>query len=234
EAAVKYWLSKGAPKEKLILGVPTYGRAFTLSDPSDNGIGAASSGPGTAGPYTWEAGMLGYNEICKALKEGGWNVYFDRERKAPWAHKENQWVGFDNVESIKAKALFAKKMGLGGAMVWAIDVDDFNGVCGEKYPLVKTLNAVLRGGKEVSQEEPSETENSQEYKPDLDDSQDNEPEQPAPDSKDVCTKVGNIPDSSSCGFFTCPNDGQGGFLKYSIPGSPGLCYNYQKNQCDYK
>ncbi|XP_044586743.1 chitotriosidase-1-like isoform X1 [Cotesia glomerata] len=151
EAAVKYWLSKGAPKEKLILGVPTYGRAFTLSNPSDNKIGAASSGPGTAGPYTREAGMLGYNEICVMLKENGWNANYDPERKAPWAHKENQWVGFDNKESIKAKAQFAKKMGLGGAMVWSIETDDFRGTCGEKYPLIKTLRVVLRGGKETTE-----------------------------------------------------------------------------------
>ncbi|KAH0534516.1 hypothetical protein KQX54_004701, partial [Cotesia glomerata] len=234
EAAVNYWLSKGAPKEKLILGVPTYGRTFTLSNPRNNGLGAATSGPGNAGPYTKEAGYLGYQEICEMQKKGGWKVSYDKERKAASAYKGNQWVGFDNVKSIKAKAEFVKKMGLGGAMVWAIDVDDFNGVCGEKYPLVKTLNAVLRGGKEMSQKEPAEVDNSQEDEPDLDDSQNNEPEQPTSVSKDVCTKVGNIPDSSSCGYFACTHDGRGGFFKYSLPCQPGLCYNYKKDQCDYK
>ncbi|CAD6225818.1 GSCOCT00014073001.2-RA-CDS [Cotesia congregata] len=234
EAAVNFWLSKGAPKKKLILGVPTYGRTFTLSNPRSNGLGAATSGPGSAGPYTGQEGYLGYQEICEMQKKGGWKISYNKEREAVSAYKGNQWVGFDNVKSIKAKAEFVKKMGLGGAMVWAIDVDDFNGVCGEKYPLVKTLNAVLRSGKEVSQEEPAEVDNSQENEPDLDDSQNNEPEQPASVSKDVCTKVGNIADSFSCGYFACSHDGRGGFLKYSFSCQPGLCYNYQKNQCDYK
>uniref|UniRef100_H9GTR5 GH18 domain-containing protein n=1 Tax=Anolis carolinensis TaxID=28377 RepID=H9GTR5_ANOCA len=60
--AVNYWKSNGAPPEKIILGIPLYGRSFTLSS-SQTGLNAPASGPGTAGIYTREAGFLSYYEV---------------------------------------------------------------------------------------------------------------------------------------------------------------------------
>ncbi|TRZ05959.1 hypothetical protein HGM15179_021148, partial [Zosterops borbonicus] len=62
EYAMNYWKNNGAPAEKLLVGFPTYGKTFTLQSPSNHGIGAPSSGPGPAGPYTREAGLLAYYE----------------------------------------------------------------------------------------------------------------------------------------------------------------------------
>ena len=30
-----------------------------------------------------------------------------------------------------------KDQGLAGTMVWSVDWDDFNAICGEKYPLMR-------------------------------------------------------------------------------------------------
>jgi chitinase len=63
DASIQYWLAQGAPKEKLILGMPLYGRSFTLANPADYKPGALHNGPGMAGPFTNTPGMLGYNEV---------------------------------------------------------------------------------------------------------------------------------------------------------------------------
>jgi len=61
---VDYWLNKaGAPKDKVIVGISTYGTTFTLTNPARHGLKAASTGPGKPGKYTKEAGTLAYYEV---------------------------------------------------------------------------------------------------------------------------------------------------------------------------
>ena len=61
--AANYWVSKGAPKEKLVIGMATYGRTFTLAAGNNVGIGAPAVGAGTAGKFTRERGFLAYYEV---------------------------------------------------------------------------------------------------------------------------------------------------------------------------
>lgn len=63
----------------------------------------------------------------------------------PYAYKGNQWTSYDDVAVIKRKSELVRDMKLGGAMIWALDLDDFRARCGcERYPLLKTINRVLR------------------------------------------------------------------------------------------
>ncbi|XP_063991969.1 acidic mammalian chitinase-like [Diachasmimorpha longicaudata] len=144
ESCVKYWLDNGSPKEKLVVGIPTYGKSWTLADPNNHGVGAPASGVGQPGPYTQAPGTLAYNELCEQINAGQWTVEFDEGAYVPYAFKGDQWVGYENVQSAKGKAGFIRDWGLGGAMVWTIDFDDFRGSCGEKYGILKGLNEVLR------------------------------------------------------------------------------------------
>lgn len=150
---VNYWLQRGAPSRKLVLGVPSYGQSFTLANAQNHGLNAASSGPGQAGPISKAPGTLAYYEICDKTKRNGWTVVRDPQNKiGPYAYKDNQWVSYDDVDNIRAKAKYVKSKNLGGGMIWTVDFDDFNNSCGcGKNPLLTAFNQELRniGGNPV-------------------------------------------------------------------------------------
>uniref|UniRef100_A0A8C5LVB2 Acidic mammalian chitinase n=1 Tax=Leptobrachium leishanense TaxID=445787 RepID=A0A8C5LVB2_9ANUR len=143
--AMNYWKDNGVPAEKLLIGFPTYGRTFRITDPNTCEVGMPVSGAGSAGPYTREAGFWAYYEICTWLK--GTTIKWIEDQKVPFACKDSEWVGFDIKQSYECKVKFLKEGGFGGGMVWAIDLDDFTGnFCGEgKYPLISYLKSLLEG-----------------------------------------------------------------------------------------
>lgn len=142
---VKYYIEQGAPANKIIVGVPTYGRSFTLLDGGRTGISAPADGPGDAGPGTREKGYLAYYEICQKIEEEKWVVKNEHpESHGPYAYHDKQWVAYDDAEIIKEKAKFILSNNLGGAMVWTLDNDDFRGLChGQQSPLITALKTAL-------------------------------------------------------------------------------------------
>ncbi|XP_006149643.1 chitinase-3-like protein 2 [Tupaia chinensis] len=142
EYAVAYWIRKGMPAEKIIMGIPTYGHSFTLAS-AETSLGAPASGPGAAGPITKSSGFLAYYEVCQFLQ--GAKITRLQDQQVPFAVKGNQWVGYDDVESIETKVQFLKNLNLGGAMIWSIDLDDFTGKsCNQgPYPLVQAVKKNL-------------------------------------------------------------------------------------------
>ncbi|KAG8229921.1 hypothetical protein J437_LFUL009655 [Ladona fulva] len=158
--SINYWISEGVPREKIVMGMPLYGQSFTLTQASTNGLNARASGPGQAGEFTRAAGFLAYYEICDRVKNQGWTVVKDPlKRMGPYAFHGNQWVSYDDAEMIRLKSEYVKSMQLGGAMIWALDLDDFRDRCGDGvHPLLGTIRLVLGeggpvGGTEVKQEE---------------------------------------------------------------------------------
>ncbi|KAL1475640.1 hypothetical protein MTO96_037147, partial [Rhipicephalus appendiculatus] len=141
------WVRKGASKEKLLVGIPTYGRTFTLGDNNLTDIGAPSIAGGKPGNYTGETGFLSFFEICDLLRSGA-TLVWDNEQMVPYAYKEDQWVGFDDQRSLKLKVQWLKQAGYGGVMVWSVDLDDFKGSCtGQSYPLLTAIKEELKGYK---------------------------------------------------------------------------------------
>lgn len=226
-ASIHYWLENGAPPEKLVVGVPFYGRGFTLADVSKSELGATTTGPSMAGPYTREAGMLGYNEICEMLAQGGWTVKRDDEQRVPYIIKGNQWVGYDDIQSVKEKAEYINSLNLGGAMLWSIETDDFHGKCGETYPLLKTLNRVLRKDVKIPEEPPV-------VQPPTSTPQPPTPTPNPPPPTGVCTKEGYVRDPKDCSkFYFCQNvNGQYQVTPFHC--AAGLVFDPKTTSCNYK
>uniref|UniRef100_A0A4D5RA82 Scol-Chitinase n=1 Tax=Scolopendra viridis TaxID=118503 RepID=A0A4D5RA82_SCOVI len=143
DGSVKKWMQLGAPANKLVLGMPMYGRTWTLANPSQNGINVPSAGAGTAGQYTQEGGILAYYEICSM----DWTkVVTDPSGKmGPYAYKGSLWTSYDDPAILKKKGEYVKQKGLAGAMIWSLDQDDFNGsFCKQgRYPLLTAINEGL-------------------------------------------------------------------------------------------
>lgn len=157
--SINYWIENGAPPEKINLGLAAFGRSFDLQSMKENGIGApAWSRRGASGPYTRSQGSFGYNEICEMFQDGGWTIRNDSYALAPYAYNSyRSWISYDDMKSIGLKTNFAAQWGLGGAMIWSIETDDFHGECHcVKYPLLKTINRVFSGDSPIPLRSPSE------------------------------------------------------------------------------
>ncbi|XP_074499716.1 uncharacterized protein LOC141772537 [Sebastes fasciatus] len=142
--AMSYWSTQGAPKYKLNLGIAAFGKTYELS--SAPSLGASVNGPGEAGPYTSKAGFLAYYEICQFLP--GATIQFIPDQKVPYATKGDQWVGYDNQNSLAYKVKYIKDNGFGGAFLTSLDLDDFSGYfCKHgNYPFTSHLHSLLIPG----------------------------------------------------------------------------------------
>lgn len=140
-------LKEGAARNKLIMGVPFYGQSFMLRDLHTNlvGEGTPSRGPGNAGEITRQPGMLAYYEICENIRKEKWLSGRDAsEKSGPYATSKNQWVGYEDPESIAVKAKYVMNSGFGGIAAWTLDLDDFsNKCCKEAFPLLKSINRIF-------------------------------------------------------------------------------------------
>ncbi|XP_043659879.1 mucin-5AC isoform X6 [Drosophila teissieri] len=144
--SIKYYLKAGADRDKLVLGIPTYGRSYTLINEESTELGAPAEGPGEQGDATREKGYLAYYEICQTLKDDPeWTVVQPNANvMGPYAYRRNQWVGYDDEAIVRKKAEYVVAQGLGGIMFWAIDNDDFRGTCnGKPYPLIEAAKEAM-------------------------------------------------------------------------------------------
>lgn len=135
---MNYLVNLGAQKSKLLPGIPFYGQAYRLAQTDRSSLGDPAAGPGKPGEFTGQPGMLAYYEICRRIKDG-W-----RTGAGPSASFKDQFVGYDDPQSIYEKGMWILQNGFGGATAWTVDLDDYtNRCCLEPFPLLRNLNRGL-------------------------------------------------------------------------------------------
>nr|XP_034839343.1 chitinase-like protein EN03 isoform X1 [Maniola hyperantus] len=156
DAAINYWLSAGAPSNKIVLGIATYGRTWKLdSDSEISGVPPLHANEaGEAGPYTKTEGILSYPEICaklinpnhqKGMRPHLRKVTDPSKRFGTYAFRlpddsgeGGLWVSYEDPDTAGQKAQYAKSKGLGGVSIVDLSMDDFRGLCtGDKYPILR-------------------------------------------------------------------------------------------------
>lgn len=100
-------------------------------DGLNDNIGAGVSGPGAATSFFDKAGMMAYNEICYNNVHNNisinWAEKWNLENFSPYAsYNDDQWVSYDNVETVIAKLHLMRERSLGGVNYLTIDRDDFS------------------------------------------------------------------------------------------------------------
>lgn len=152
----------GISPAKIVLGVGFYGRSFQLADSGCSKPGCLFKGAAEAGACTASAGTLGYFEIMDIINDQKPTIKHDEDAAVnyfQYGSAKDQWVSYDDSKTFKQKVDWANDIGLGGLMIWAVDLDDndfsaLTGLVGKSLPsfkdqLKKTL--VTDAGKWASQ-----------------------------------------------------------------------------------
>ncbi|KAH9173832.1 glycoside hydrolase family 18 protein [Lactarius sanguifluus] len=114
DAAVQWYLSKGATASKINMGIPLYGRAFE----NTNGLGMPYSG---IGPGTIEAGVYSYS----ALPLSGAQVFENTADVTSYSYNptSRELVSYDTPHIATLKAQYVQTKGLAGSMFWELSTD---------------------------------------------------------------------------------------------------------------
>lgn len=123
--AVDLYLAAGVDPGQIVLGAPTYTRAWSgVTEGGDGGLHADSTG---LAPGTWEAGSYDYKDLLAQLQDpdSGWTLYWDDEAQAAYVYNAGLGIfsTFETPGSIALKSEWAQSLGLGGVMFWELSGD---------------------------------------------------------------------------------------------------------------
>lgn len=154
ESCLGRWINDDVPKYKIVPGIATHGRSFTLDNPAHNGVGAKlkKSHPlGHGANFTKTDGYMNYVETCRREKYFHWKREWLKYAATAYIYYQDQWISYDDVDSVDVKVKWFRAHWFGGVFVWTLDEDDYSGDCvGEIFPMVAAAWKPLKGYRPLS------------------------------------------------------------------------------------
>jgi chitinase len=120
DRTVAEYLARGVPVEKLVLGIPAYGRGWEGVGPANDGLYQPAAGLASG---SWESGV----EDFAVLQSLGHPSFWDPLSQARWLYDGSRLWSYDDPGSAAAKAAYARERGLRGALLWELSGDDAEG-----------------------------------------------------------------------------------------------------------
>ncbi|KAF3795997.1 Chitinase-3-like protein 1 [Nymphaea thermarum] len=117
------WMDAGLPSNKLVMGIPLYGRSWILKNKEKNGIGAAAVAFGPRQRLSNQTGVMAYSEIQKFLQDKDATLMYDNSTVSAYSYAGDLWVSFDSQGVVAEKISFAKQNRLLGYFLWPITFD---------------------------------------------------------------------------------------------------------------
>ncbi|MGB7159956.1 MAG: glycoside hydrolase family 18 protein [Tepidisphaeraceae bacterium] len=139
-AAVEAYLKAGVPPDKIVLGVPFYGRGWAGVNPEDNGLFQPRDPPDAASAKGKRVGPANYRELKNDRDGQAGKRFWHEQAKVPWMWNPQTrvFISYDDPESLRLKARYARDNKLGGVMFWELSHDD------EESSLLNALHEGLR------------------------------------------------------------------------------------------
>lgn len=149
ETCVGHWIDAGVSKIKIVPGLATYGRSFTLNDPAYNGDNAKLKKDhplGNPAEFSNTAGYMNYVETCRRAGYLNWTRHWVPYAATPYIYDKDQWVSYDDKDSADVKVKWFRDRALGGVFIWSLGEDDYGGNCNQddQYPMVKAAWRVMK------------------------------------------------------------------------------------------
>ncbi|GKV03354.1 hypothetical protein SLEP1_g15670 [Rubroshorea leprosula] len=112
------WVKAGVYPEKVVMGLPLYGKTWKLKDPNQHTIGSDAVGVGPG-----KDGVLTFAQVEKFNTRNNATVAHDMVYVSAYSFVGTSWIGYDDATSATIKVKYAYALGLRGYFFWAVSYD---------------------------------------------------------------------------------------------------------------